>query len=168
MVAIAVLGAIGLTVVLFVAGYTSTADASPFTISTSGAADCATACANWLRMRDQTRGLAAAVARAQAAHDATLKEYWAVVGAVFALVAAAAVAAGVPIVGPLLVLAVLASVAALVLYSVALLGQLAGLLQNLRNAQSALGNATKFEADALSEMRAACPEDEVAKCMARP
>ena len=119
-------------------------------------------------MRDQTRRLQAEADAAQAAHDATLKQYWSVVGIVLALVAAVAVAAGVPIIGPLLAAAMLASVAGLVGYSLALLGQLAGLLQNLGNARAALASATKFEADALAALRQACPADQVAMCMARP
>jgi hypothetical protein len=169
MIAAAIVGGVVLTVVLLVIGYTSTAGDVPFTVTTTAApGDCATACANWMRARDQTRQAVAAVATAQAVHDAKAREYWSVVGIVFALTAAVAVAAGVPIIGPLLAAGMLASVAALVMFSLVLLGQLVGLLQNLINAQSALGTLRKAEADALSQLRQACPEDEVAKCMARP
>jgi hypothetical protein len=170
MIAAAIIGGVVLTVVLVVAGYTSTAGDVPFTITTTAGApgDCATACSNFIRMRDQTRAATAAVATAQALHDAKAKEYWSVVGIHLALVAAVAVAAGVPIIGPLLAAAMLASVAALVMFSLVLLGQLIGLLQNLINAQSALGTLRKAEADALAQLRQSCSEAEVAMCMARP
>jgi hypothetical protein len=169
MIAAAIIGGVVLTVVLVVAGYTSTASDVPFTVSTPGTpGDCATACSNFIRLRDQTRAATAAVATAQALHDAKAKEYWSVVGIHLALVAAVAVAAGVPIIGPLLAAAMLASVAALVLFSLVLLGQLVGLLQNLINAQSALGRLRAAEADALAQLRQACSEAEVAMCMAQP
>jgi len=167
---VAIIGGIVLTAAFIVIGATNSgATPSSVTVATSSPAeDCARACANWIRMRDQTRQALAEEARILAEHNAKAAEYWRLVAQVAVLLAAAGVASAIPIVGGLVAAAMFAVAASLTAYSLVVLGQLIGHLDNYRRAQEISRDAAKNEADALSQLRTKCPEAEQAKCTAMP
>jgi hypothetical protein len=157
--------------VVFFIGFAVEAGKGPGIVVVTGSANadaCTQACDNFKRMRDQRVAMDNLVATQRALFDARSAEFNRVVLAIAALLAAAAVAALIPIVGAAVASGFLSAAAVLMVYETYLLGSVTALRIQLESALGQQARARTAEADALAQLRMRCSMEEVARCTSTP